>query len=202
MSAAGFQPLRVDLLPQSYWHLLHTIDLYQMGFALHGRSFLYLIPQSVPQFITDFFGYVRPDSGPVLLMNYRPHGGGLFVIGEGFWNFGLVGSLMVAGALAFIAAKLEAWFRKKEPLIACTYFAFLGTFAYGMFYGLQTLVKGLEIALIMTMVFASVMKAYRARYENRERARQLFLQLAVERRARRSQPATRPAGTVAEQGLK
>jgi hypothetical protein len=67
----------------------------------------------------------------------------------GFWNFGLIGALLVASAVELIAAKLGLWYRNQRPLLTCTYLAFLGTFAFGMFYGLQPFVKALEIALVL-----------------------------------------------------
>ena len=160
-------PLDIQLLPQSYWHLLHTIDLYTSGISLNGRTVPDLVLQSIPSFIADAFHYERPLNGAWLLASYRINSGGIYVIAEGFWNFGMVGALVVAVFLATLAIKLEAWYRNQHPVLASTYFAFLGTFGFGLFYGVQPLVKSLEVALVIAWFFKSVEKWYRRRAMSR-----------------------------------
>jgi hypothetical protein len=164
-SQAGFDPLKITLLPQSYWHLLHTIDLYQSQITLGGTSFIDLIPQSIPAFLSDMIGFERPLNGAWRLAEYRVHGGGMFVLAEGYWNFGLLGGAIIAVGLALIAIQLEKWHRKQEPLLYCTYFAFLGTFGFGIFYGLQSLVKSFEIAFAIALMMSLILKWYRAKQQ-------------------------------------
>jgi hypothetical protein len=151
----------VTLLPQSYWHLLHTIDLYHSNVSLEGITFVDLILQSVPGFICDWFGFERPLNGAWRLSQYRIHGGGMYVIAEGFWNFGLFGALIIALGLAILVRYLEIWYRKQETLIACAYFAFLGTFGFSVFYGLQPLVRAFQVALISALIMKYIIKNYR-----------------------------------------
>lgn len=151
-------PLEINMLPQSYWHLLETISLHQSGLSLNGRTFIDLVKQSVPSFIADALHYQRPLNSAWLLGRFGvPGGGGMFIIAEGYWNFGFWGAALIAGALAFMAVKLEKWYRSQPPLMSCTYFAFLGTLGFGVFYGLQPLVKALEIALVLTVAMKIVL---------------------------------------------
>jgi hypothetical protein len=160
-SGNSFDPLKVTLLPQSYWHLLHTIDLYHSNVSLDGTTFVDLILQSVPGFICDWLGFERPLNGAWRLAQYRIHGGGMYVIAEGYWNFGLLGSSIVALGLAFLVRYLETWYRKQEILIACTYFAFLGSFGFGVFYGLQPLVRAFQVALVSALIMKYIIRNYR-----------------------------------------
>lgn len=157
-------PMKVNLLPQMYWHLLHCVDLYQMNVRLDGRTFFDLIPEAIPQDISDFFHIQRPLSAAWRLAGYRIHGGGMFVIAEGYWNFGMQGALCVALVLALIAAKLEHWFRVQEPILSCSYFGFLGTFGFGIYYGLQGFMRAFELSLVLALALKFLMKSYRRRF--------------------------------------
>jgi oligosaccharide repeat unit polymerase len=172
MSSSGSlinHPMKVNLLPQMYWHLLHCVDLYQMNVRLDGRTFFDLIPEAIPQDISDFFHIQRPLSAAWRLAGYRIHGGGMFVIAEGYWNFGMPGALCVAVILAIIAAKLEHWFRAQEPILSCSYFGFLGTFGFGIYYGLQSFMRAFESSLVLALALKLLMNLYRRRFEYRLR---------------------------------
>ncbi len=163
------QPLSIKMLPQSYWHLLHTIDLYQTGVRLNGTSFVDLVPQSIPEVLAKSVGYQRPPSGPVRLYDYRIHGGGMFIIAEGYWNFGMFGALLVSITAAVLTLKLESWFREQEAIVVCAYFATIGTVGFGTYYGLQTFVKSIEIALVLAIAMKLALAYMRKRYEYRAR---------------------------------
>ncbi len=186
------RPLSIKMIPQSYWHLLHTIDLYKSGVRLNGTSFTDLVPQSIPEAVAKAVGYQRPPSGPVRLYDYRIHGGGMFILGEGYWNFGLIGALLVAIASAALAVRLESWFRKQEPIVVCTYFATIGTVGFGTYYGLQTFVKSIEIALVLGLAMKFVLVFMRRRYEYRIRLLQSHVEHA-RRSPRQSVARLRPS---------
>ncbi|MBV9303339.1 MAG: hypothetical protein JOY62_03680 [Acidobacteriaceae bacterium] len=162
-SRGAFDPLAVQLLPQSYWQLLHSIDLYQNGVALGLRRFFDLIPQSIPQFISDYFGYERPINGAWLLSQYRITSGGFFVIAEAYWNSGVWGSLATSAALAGIAIGLERWYRRQSPLFSMTYLPIAGSFGFMLFYGMQPLVKALEVSLCLGMGLKWLRRQYSLR---------------------------------------
>jgi hypothetical protein len=148
----GFDPTQITLLPGGYWHLLHSIDLYHQGVSQQGASFLNLIPQALPDFIARWLNYERPISVAWRLAEHRANGGGLFLIAEGYWNLGLAGALLLTVALARAATALETWQRKQDAALMGPYLGLAGLFMYGMFYTLQTMVRGWEISLIMVLV--------------------------------------------------
>ncbi len=162
-------PMQLNLLPQMYWHLLHCVDLYQMNVRLNGQTFVDLLPEAIPEDVSKFLGIARPISASWRLAAYRIHGGGMFVIAEGFWNFGFPGALFVAGVLALIAMKLEHWYREQEPILSCSYFAFLGTFGFGLYYGLQGFARAFEMSLVLALTMRFFMKYFRRRVERRRR---------------------------------
>ena len=86
------------------------------------------------------------------------------MIAEGYWNFGMQGALCVAVVLALIAAKLEHWFRVQEPILSCSYFGFLGTFGFGIYYGLQGFMRAFELSLVLALALKFLMKSYRRRF--------------------------------------
>ena len=115
----------------------------------------------------------------------------MFILGEGYWNFGLIGALLVAIASAALAVRLESWFRKQEPIVVCTYFATIGTVGFGAYYGLQTFVKSIEIALVLGLAMKLVLAFMRRRYEYRIRLLQSHIDHA--RSPRQSVARLRPS---------
>jgi hypothetical protein len=113
---------------------------------------LNLIPQALPDFIARWLNYERPISVAWRLAEHRANGGGLFLIAEGYWNLGLAGALLLTVALARAATALETWQRKQDAALMGPYLGLAGLFMYGMFYTLQTMVRGWEISLIMVLV--------------------------------------------------
>jgi len=148
----GFDPTRIQLLPAGYWHLLHSIDLYDQGTSLGGGSFYDLVPQAVPEFVSSWLGYERPLNASWRLAEYRANAGGFFLIAEGYWNFGVFGALLVAAALARAATAFEHWLRGQDIVFVGPYLGLAGLFMFGMFYSLQTMVRGWEISVVMVLL--------------------------------------------------
>ena len=148
----GFDPLDITLLPQSYWHLLHGVDLYDTGQGLDGYTIYGLIPQAVPSAIANAVGLERPLNSAWLLGEYgRVSGGGMFIIGEGYWNFGLAGAGLVAGWTAVCCIAFERWVEKHPPLLSAAYFGYLGTFGFSIYYGLQPNFRALQISVVIAL---------------------------------------------------
>lgn len=161
-----FDPLQVQMLPQSYWHLLDVEYLVENGGSAHGATVYGLFAQSVPGFVARAIHFERPINSAWLIGRYGlTSGGGMYVIAEGYWNFGMLGALGMAVALALIAAGFERWLRRQEPLMACVYFAFLGSLGFGMFYGLQPFARALEIAVALAIFARVAMSFYRRSLE-------------------------------------
>lgn len=154
-SVAGFfTPLAITLFSQAYWHLLHIVDLYdQEGISLAGRTFFELIPQAVPGVLAQILGFERPTNVSWLLGEYRNHGGGLYIIAEGYWNAGLLGAFLVALAMAMLCVGAERWVRHERPFLASAYFSFLGSVFFGVFYSLQSFVRALEVTILLLVAF-------------------------------------------------
>jgi hypothetical protein len=143
----------VQMLPQSFWHLLHTVDLYQLGVRRYGETYLKLPGQTIPAFLADWIGYERPIHEAWVLGEYRVHGGGFFVIAEGYWNFGYVGALLVGLFLALMCVLFERWVRRQDLVMGMPYFATLVLSVFGLAYGTQTLLRAIEVAVGMGLVF-------------------------------------------------
>jgi hypothetical protein len=144
--------LQLPLLPQSFWHGLHTADLYERGNSLGGRSFLDIIPQSLPKFATDIVDYERPLNGAWLLGKYRIHGGGMNSVALAYWNLGIMGVIIFSTALAFLISILENWYRRQLPSLIGTYVLIGGSLPYVLLYGWQPLIKMVEIAFILALI--------------------------------------------------
>jgi hypothetical protein len=159
LTSGTFHVFDVTLLPATYWHLLHVIDLYDVdGIRLNGMTFFNLIPQAIPSFIAEGFGVERPVNVAWILAEYRAHGGGMYVIAEGYWNLGFWGAHTVAGLMAGVALFFEKWARRQRPLVATAYFGFLGMSMFGVFYSLQAFVRAFEVAIVLGLGLAAVMK--------------------------------------------
>jgi len=163
-----FDPLQVQLLPQSYWHLLDVEFLVAKGLSIHGATVYGLLPQSIPEVVARVFHLDRPLNSAWLVGRYGlSSGGGMYIVAEGYWNFGMFGALGVAASMALIAVGLERWYRRQEPLLAWTYFAFLSSLAFGMFYGLQPFTKALEVSLVLALCTRLAMNSFRKSLKHR-----------------------------------
>ena len=163
-------PLEITLLPQSYWHLLHAVDLYNSGISLNGETIYALVPQSLPAFIAEAVGVDRPLNSAWRLGDYRLSGGGMFIVAEGYWNFGLAGAAGVAAWLAVCVIAFERWFEKRAPLLTSAYFGYMGTFGFSIYYGLQPHVRALQLAVAMALLLNLMLVSYRTVCTNTERA--------------------------------
>jgi hypothetical protein len=144
---------RIDLLPQSYWHLLHSVDLYETGTRLNGQSFKDLPLQMLPKPLTDLVGYERPLNDAWLLAKYRLHMGGIYMLATGYWNYGLWGVAFIAAFTAFFCTWMESWYRRQKPFLWFFYLGFLGGIVNAIFYGWQPLFKSIEIAVLFAFLF-------------------------------------------------
>ena len=143
---------RIDLLPQSYWHLLHCIDLYESGTRLDGQSFRDLPAQMLPKPLTDLVGYERPLNDAWLLAKYRLHLGGIYMLATGYWNYGLLGVGIISVIMGFFCSWMERWYRRQPPYLWFFYLGFLGGIVNAIFYGWQPLFKNIQIAVLFAFL--------------------------------------------------
>lgn len=149
-----FDPTSITMLPQSYFHLLHCISLREEGISLNGLGFWYLIPQSIPSDLAKLLGYERPLNAAWRLAEYRIHAGGMYIIAEGYWELGLVGSALVAALMGISANWFERYCRRSPPVVSFCYILLLGGSAFGVFYGLQSFVKSIEVVALMAVSYS------------------------------------------------
>lgn len=146
----------VQMLPQSFWHLLHTVDLYESGIGRHGETYRKLLGQSMPAFLASWLGYERPINEAWVLAEYRVHGGGFFVVAEGYWNFGYPGAILVGAFLAVMCVWFERWVRRVDPVLGGPYFATVVLVVFGLAYGTQTLFRAIEVAVAIGLLLRLV----------------------------------------------
>ena len=140
----------ITRLPYLLWNLLHTIDLYSMGIRRNGKTYINLIPQSIPGPVANAIGYTRPLAEPWILGKYRPHGGATFSVAEAFWNFGLPSVIGYAILLAWILIALERLYRRLPPLFSYGYFSLSLLLIATFLTGTQALVRALQVSLLVT----------------------------------------------------
>lgn len=140
----------LDRFPKITWDMLETTYLYESGVRRNGETYWNLIPQTLPSFVAEMIGYERPLSEPWILAYYFPHGGGIFTVAEAYWNFGLAGVIGFAWALGWICIWAERFYRSLPPVFAYGYYGAVVISAENALTGIQTFVRGLEIALFVT----------------------------------------------------
>ena len=149
-------PMNITLFPQSYWQLLHTVDLQDSGVSLNWSSFKDFPVQRIPLILADYFGLDRPLHVAWRLAQYRTHGGGMFVVAEGYWNGGLAGVMAIVLCLSVLAALWDRGFMGARGLSVGIYYGLVGTSITGLTYGFQGFVRATEIALFLALVLRFV----------------------------------------------
>jgi hypothetical protein len=183
----------IQMFPQSFWHLLHTVDLYDSGAGRGGESFANVVPQAMPGFIADWVGFKRPVNDAAVLAGFKQHGGGMFVIAQGYWNFGFLGAVGTGAGIGMLVVLFERRFRSREPLLGVGYLTMIVASVFGLVYGLQSYVRALEIALLLAVAAA----VYHRYIERRVTAAMRSIRWTGRRDA---VPALRPGQRQAIQG--
>jgi hypothetical protein len=106
----------------------------------------------MPAFVADAIGFERPLNTAWLLGHYRAHGGGMFIVAEGYWNFGFFGAGLIAAFISVTTITAEHWIRKQKPIMIGIYLALMGSCGFGLFYGLQGLARALEILIALALL--------------------------------------------------
>lgn len=152
--------LALSLLPQSFWHVLHTVDLYKLDVSLHWISFRDIILQSIPAFVADLLSYERPLNGAWRLAEYRVHGGGMNIVALAFWNGGLFAVSVFSVVFGLIVKFLERWFRERPPIALGGYFVLASAMPYLMTYGWQPLFKVMLVMFLFSLVIPLFVRSY------------------------------------------
>ena len=144
-------PLRIQLVPAGFWHTLQCVDMRATGLGPGASGFYSLPLLALPSPLLDLARIERPRMGALLFQQYRISNGGLFILAEGFWYGGMIGAVVVAAALALILCGMERYLRKGVPLSSAALLAFAGSAGFGVFYGIQPLIKAIELTALLIL---------------------------------------------------
>jgi hypothetical protein len=153
--------MAIERVSAKLWNTIDVIDLYDMGIRRSGATYLNLIYQQIPEVIAKVIGYERPLNDAWIFSEYRPEGGGFFLVPQAYWNYGIAGVVILAVILGWIFVSLERLFRRMPPLFLYGYFSLL-LFLIGALWGeIQALIRGIEIALLVTGMGWIIMQGVR-----------------------------------------
>ena len=143
-------------------HLLECITLFDSGFSRDWRSIYNpIIYTFEPSFLLGPLGITRPKEAAWELAEYFIHGGGIYILGELYWNGGYLCVLLVLGALALFAFYCDTrYHRSAFWLMICCQFA--PTVLMGMGYGFAQLARGAINGLLVVLAYV-VLRRLRAR---------------------------------------
>jgi hypothetical protein len=162
--SGDFSVADITLIPASFGHYLHAVDLYNQGVRLQGETFVALVPQSIPSFVANWIDYERPLNSAWRLAEYRINGGGMYIFAEAFWNFGFIGPIILSLSLAIMAIAIERFYSRRRNVAKFLYFGFVSTFSFTAFYGMLPMTRSIQIMLIAMFVLVFNEKLKRKRW--------------------------------------
>ncbi len=134
-------------------HLLECITLYEAGISREWRSIINpLIYTFEPAFLLDPLGIERPLDAPWELGRYFIHGGGIFIVGDMYWNGGVLCLLLVGGLLVIFCFLCDTRYRNNIfwLMMACH---FTPGLLQGAGYGLAQVSRGAFNGLLMFGIY-------------------------------------------------
>jgi hypothetical protein len=134
-------------------HLLECISLYEAGISREWRSiYLPLEYTFKPSFLVGPLGLDRPKEAAWELGEYYIHGGGIFVLGELYWNGGYLCVGVVLAFLLWWCRKLDATspYSAVSLLLLCE---FAPNLLQGVGYGFAQIARGILNGLVALLVW-------------------------------------------------
>jgi hypothetical protein len=94
-------------------HVVECIAVYEAGHSREWRS-LYnpILYTFEPSFLIQSLGIVRPIEAPYELGEYYVHLGGIFVLGEAYWNAGYLGVFVFATLILFVGYLCDTRYKR------------------------------------------------------------------------------------------
>jgi len=134
-------------------HTLECVQLYESGISREWRSIYNpLIYTFEPSFLLEPLELTRPLDAPWELANYYLHGGGIFVLGELYWNGGYFCVLVVFGLLMVLTFYCDTRFRSSAFwLMMCA--QFVPSLFMGIGYGFDQIIRGAINGLLVIAVY-------------------------------------------------
>lgn len=136
------------LVCQSLFHFLYVISLIESGDSLAGRSFIVLPAQSLPA-VLDGILWERPINDAWLLAERYAHEGAFYVPANLYWNGGGLVMILSMAILAFLICYLETEIVRSRRALSIGHMILVFLVPINMFYGLQPLVRGIEVGAIV-----------------------------------------------------
>jgi hypothetical protein len=134
-------------------HVFECITLYEAGVSREWRSiYLPLVYTLEPSFLLKPLNIERPKEAAWELADYFIHGGGIFVVGELYWNGGYFCVFAVFAALAFVCWRADISYSSSFFGLMMT--CHLGTLLQGTGYGFAQVTRGLINGLIAMTIWA------------------------------------------------
>ncbi len=134
-------------------HVLECIALYESGVDREWRSvYLPLLYTFEPSFLLRPLGIERPLEAAWELANYYIHGGGIFVVGELYWNGGYLCVVLVFAGLSWLAWKCDTRYRDNFfwLIMVCN---FSSNLFQGIGYGFAQVARGAINGLLALLVW-------------------------------------------------
>ncbi|WP_442507026.1 hypothetical protein SH528x_005910 [Novipirellula sp. SH528] len=143
----------ISMLGMSTFHLLSTIELIDRNISLKGSTFVNLVPQALPSFLEPIFGK-RPRNDNWKINDYYRSQGGFLVIANAYWNGGAW--VMIAFMVTISAIFLFFDRNLAKPTVGAiykwAYFVNIPVMFVQLTYGIQGLVRVIEIVLLCLLV--------------------------------------------------
>lgn len=127
---------------QSATHLLACIALYDSGISRDWRSIYDVVEYTfVPSFFVRYLGWTRSIDPPTELRDYYPHGGGINLLGEFYWNGGWLCVVIMIVALVAFCSIADLRYRSSPFWLMLTV-QFAPSFLMGYGYGFSQISRG------------------------------------------------------------
>lgn len=154
----GRQDIRLGetaIIGAALFHLLYTVQLIEEGISLGGSTFLNLLPQTLPSWL-DGVLWERPRNDNWRLSDYFSHGGGFLVVANAYWNGGLWVAVAFMATLSAIFTGFDRYLMRADAgvLYRLVYWLWLPTMIVQLEYGIQGLMRVIQILLLVILVQA------------------------------------------------
>ena len=143
---------KIAVPSSSMYHMVKCVELWDSGIQLHGASYLALLPQQLPLFMTKLLWVSRPLSDPERLSLLLPdQPGGIYVIAQAYWNFGMLGVIGFILVMVPLLQYIEHSLARLNFGGVITSFAVAASTPKFMLYGIQWGLKNLLVLIILAL---------------------------------------------------
>jgi hypothetical protein len=137
----------------SMYHMVVCVSFWEDNFRLYGQSYMNLVYQQIPLVLEGIMRISRPLSDPERLSQLLPdQPGGIYVLGQAYWNFGMSG--IIGFTLLMVPAlwSLERWLVRRSFGGAVVAMSLAASMPKFMLYGIQWGIRNLTMLLVFAVV--------------------------------------------------